>query len=80
MKKIKKINELFLDSELSQNESSKTTGGYESRKIVMCGCCGCSYQDGGPGFNIGMRLTKTPGHDCTWYSIRMMGDTSPILT
>ncbi len=34
-----------------------------------CGCNGCSYEDGGPGFNIGMNFNNLDGYDCTWYSI-----------
>lgn len=34
-----------------------------------CGCSGCTYVDGGAGFNLGMNFTNTDGYDCTWYSI-----------
>lgn len=45
------------------------TGGYEGGG--SCGGCGfCEYQDGGPGFNIGMSLSGLSGPSCNNIFVR----------
>jgi len=34
-----------------------------------CGCSGCAYEDGGAGFSVGMVLSKTDGHSCSFFAL-----------
>lgn len=34
-----------------------------------CGCSGCMYTDGGPGFRTSMISSPFDGYDCNWYGV-----------
>jgi hypothetical protein len=65
MKKIKKLKDFNIKESATKDELANSIGS----GIAKCGCGSCAYEDGGPGFNLGMNFTDTDGPDCTWYSI-----------
>lgn len=63
-KKILRIDDVTLTS----NEKSQIFGGAKGPEpSCKCGCGICTYEDGGPGFAIGMTLTgEDCGYVCPW--------------